>query len=494
MLFSACLGSILAIGFQGSLSDRLEKVLDVPTLKGALAGICVMKDDGTILYGKNADTRVVPASNQKLLSVSFALHTLGPDWKPVTRFWRLPDRIVVDCPGDPSMTYAKLKDAAKKLGASDDTPVYVRQGYRAGVPPTWEHDDLPHRYAPRITAFTVDRGSFTLASDNESPKLIPESYGVRIMHFPGGPVRTDFDPFGNLMVVHGDMPKENRNLENFAIPGPDRAAASILGGRLFEATSLPDRSPDLVIEGDSIGEMAKACLPSSDNYLAEGLMLLAASKQGDLSDAPYAKGPARMREFLVKTVGLTANDVRPYDGSGMSRHNFVTPIGIAKVLAWARKQPWAKLWDEAQAQPGKPGTLSTRLQGTSFRGKTGSLNSVASLSGYVKAGNGETWIVVTVFNHFISPAAEVRAIADSLVKELEKPVTLTSIPVRHGAVLEGRIRHESNRAVPRNSAADGHRLSGPLHNGLASRPGPDRRAQPAHASAHRAKRVAFRLR
>lgn len=484
----------LTLVVQSTVTARLDEILDVPVLKGAVAGICVMKEDGTMVYGKNSNVRVVPASNQKLLSVSFALHTLGPDWKPVTKFWKLNDRIVVDCPGDPSMTYAKLKSAAQKLSANGDTPVYVRQGYRAGVPATWEHDDLPHRYAPRITAFTVDRGSFTLASENESPKLIPESYGVRIMHFPGGAVRTDFDPFGNLMIVRGDIPKENRNLENFAIPEPDRAAASILGGRLFEATSLPDRSPDLVIEGDSIGEMAKACLPPSDNYLAEGLMLLAASKQGDLSDAPYAKGPARMREFLVKTVGLTANDVRPYDGSGMSRHNFVTPIGIAKVLAWARKQPWAKLWDDAQAQPGKPGTLSSRLAGTSFRGKTGSLNSVASLSGYVKAGNGETWIVVTIFNHFISPAAEVRAVADSVVKELEKPVTLTSIPVRHGAVLEGRIRHESDRALPRNPAADGDRLSGPLHNRLASRPRQDRRAQPAHAAAHRAERVAIRLR
>lgn len=493
MLASLAL-ALLPFSIQGTLSDRLDKILDVPAFKGALAGVCVMKEDGTILYGRNAETRIVPASNQKLLSVSFALHTLGPEWRPVTKFWKLSDRIVVDCPGDPSMTYAKLKDAAQKLGAKADTPIYVRQGYRAGVPPTWEHDDLPHRYAPRITAFTVDRGSFTLAAENGSPKLLPDSYGVRIMHFAGGTVRTDFDPFGNLMVVHGDMPKENRNLENFAIPEPDRAAASILGGRLFEATSVPERSPDLAIEGDSIGDMAKACLPPSDNYLAESLMLLAASKQVDLSDAPYSKGPARMREFLVKTVGLAANDVRPYDGSGMSRHNFVTPLGIAKLLAWARRQRWGRLWEEAMAYPGKPGTLSSRLQGTSFRGKTGSLNSVASLSGYVKAGNGETWVVVTIINHFISPAAEVRAVADSFVKELEKPVTLASILVPGGLHLEGRIRHESDRPIPWDPASDGDWLLGPLHDRLAAFAGQDRRAQPHHAAAHRAKRMALRLR
>src|SRR5207247_1943074 len=152
---------------------------------------------------------------------------------------------------------------------------------------------------------------------------------------------------------HGDMPKENRNLENFAIPEPDRAAASILGGPLFEATELPDTRPDLEIEGDSVGKMVEDCLPPSDNYLAEGLMLLAAQKEGRLGDSPYETGPARMRRFLTKTVGLAENDVRPIDGSGMSRHDLVTPHGIVKLLNWDKKQPFGPLIQEALAHPGK---------------------------------------------------------------------------------------------------------------------------------------------
>src|SRR6185436_14265838 len=99
---------------------------------------------------------------------------------------------------------------------SPETPIFVRQGYKQSVPPTWENDDLPNRYAPRITALTVDRGSFSLVAENGQPVLKPEPYGVRLMYFPGGTVRTDFDPFGNLMITHGDMPKDNKNLENFA--------------------------------------------------------------------------------------------------------------------------------------------------------------------------------------------------------------------------------------------------------------------------------------
>ena len=167
--------------------------------------------------------------------------------------------------------------------------------------------------------------------------------------------------------------------------------------------------------------MAGDCLKPSDNYLAECLMLLAAAKEGPLGDDPYATGPARLRTFLTQTVGLTRDEVRPYDGSGMSRHDLVTPRAIVKVLNWAAKQPTADLWFEALAHPGKPGTLSTRLQGSSFVGKTGSLDMVATLSGYVKTAAGERLAVSLMFNHFLVPASEIRAIADRVVREIEKP-------------------------------------------------------------------------
>lgn len=450
-----------------------------------------MKLDGSVLYEKNGSLRMVPASNQKILSNAFALHTLGPTWRPRTRFWKETDRVVVDCPGDPSMTYDKLTEAAARLG-NPKLPVYVRQGYFPNIPPTWENDDLPHRYAPRITSLTVNRGSFTLVGEKGEVRLEPEAFGVRIMRFPGGAaVSTTFDPFGNLMVVRGDAPVERRNLENFAIPEPDRAAASILGGRLHEAIAVPSRAPDLEIDGDPIGKMAADCLQPSDNYLAECLMMLAAQRAAPIGPSPYPTAPNRMRQFLTAIVGLTADEVRPYDGSGMSRHNFVSPIAIGKVLAWAKRQPWADLWTQAMARPGV-GTLSSRLANIEFQGKTGSLNSVATLSGYVKTAAGETLIVSTLFNHFIVPAADARNVADAIVRELASSRNLTQNPVPAGAFFEGRIEHEGPRAHSQSVASYDDRLRRSGRHRLASRPGTDRGAEPAHAAPYRRKRMAVR--
>jgi hypothetical protein len=375
-----------------------------------------------------------------------------------------------------------------------DVPVYVRQGYRAGVPPTWENDDLPHRYAPRITAFTVDRASFSLVNDQGTPKLSPESYGVRIVHRPYGQQRNDFDPFGNLLVVYGELPKENKSIENFAIPEPDRAAASLLGGRLFEATDLPSRPPDVILEGDTLAKMSADCLKPSDNYLAECLMLLAAQKEGVLGANPYGIAPARMRSFLTKVVGLNDSEARPYDGSGMSRHNFVTPRGIVKVLNWAGKQSWAPLWKSSLAYPGQPGTLSGRLKDSSFIGKTGSLNSVSSLSGYVKAANGDSYSVSILMNHFIAPASEARTVQDAMIREIEKQVSDIENLVNTGTNFGRTIKHESGRPLPSHSPFDVHRLYRPVHDRLASRQRTDRRAEPVDAASNRTERMAVRLR
>lgn len=475
------------------LQSRLDAILDRPILRGALVGAIVVKEDGTVLYSRNPDIRLIPASNQKLLSVSFALHTLGPDWRPTTRFWKQGDRIAVDAPGDPSLSYERLVEAANALGVrngSDHLPVYARQGYRVGVPPTWEYDDLPNRYAPRITALTVNRGSFTLTNAGGAPKLVPQAFGVRLMQFPGGAIRTDFDPFGNVMVVRGDFPNETKNLENFAIPEPDRAAASILGGPLFEATSLPDSSPNLVQHGDSVGKMAKDCLQPSDNYLAECLMLLAAQKEGPLGENPYEVAPNRMRDFLVKTVGLSRDEVRPQDGSGMSRHNLVTARGIAKVLAWNLKQPTAALWRDSLAHPGV-GTLSSRLKGSSFQGKTGTLDSVSALSGYVNTPSGERVIVSLLMNHYIGAASEARAAQDDFIEAVEKPAVLPLEPVSVGALFGGRMPYAGDSALPKHCPLDGDWIRGLGGDRLAASTRPDRRAQSADASTHRTERVAF---
>ncbi|MGV3617004.1 MAG: D-alanyl-D-alanine carboxypeptidase/D-alanyl-D-alanine-endopeptidase [Fimbriimonas sp.] len=397
----------------------LDLILNDPKLDGALVAATVTDLDGKVLYERNAGMRVVPASNQKLLSNAFALHALGPSFRPQTKIWKLVTKTVVDSPGDPLLSHRILMEARQRLRLNRYLPVHVREAYAPGVPASWEVDDLPNKYAAPITAFTVDRGSFELWNVNGKPTFRPDPYGTKVERAPGvlgNPPQISYDPFTRRVRIVGALPiVPEARLDTLALPKPDEAAARLLGFNMVPTTEVPNREPDLVILGSPTSEMIKACLPPSDNNVAEHLFLLGAKAQGALAADPYATARERMTNFLTATVGARKEDFRVYDGSGMSRHNLVTARGIAQLLTWQNRQPTAGVWRAALARPGV-GTLGSRMQGLSFEGKTGSLDMVVALSGYVKVADGSERIVSVIFNHFTGSATDARNIADSFVK------------------------------------------------------------------------------
>ena len=178
---------------------------------------------------------------------------------------------------------------------------------------------------------------------------------------------------------------------------------------------VPTTEPDFVITGNSVGKIVEACLPPSDNNLAEHLFLLGAGRQGPISANPYGLARQRATKFFTNVVRVDPGDFHIYDGSGMSRHDFVTTRGLCKILSWSAEQPYAALWRGAMARPGR-GTLAKRLDGIQFEGKTGSLDMVASLSGYLKTKSGKERIVSVVLNNFGCSAAEARSVIDAFVR------------------------------------------------------------------------------
>jgi D-alanyl-D-alanine carboxypeptidase/D-alanyl-D-alanine-endopeptidase (penicillin-binding protein 4) len=393
-----------------------DRILANPKLDGAIVSAIVTDLDGRTLYEHNSALHVIPASNQKLLSNAFALWELGPDYRPKTLFWKMPSRIVIDAPGDPTMTYDDLIQARRKLGIDGRFPVCVREAYAPEIPDSWEIDDLPNRYSAPVAAFTFDQGAFALWSKRGKASLVPEAFGVKvkISPAPGDPV-VIYDPIKRKLEISGTLPKADKELETLALPRPDEAAASIFGDRFLPTSETPQATPDLVVTGKSTIEMVGACLPPSDNNIAENLLLMGARKEGDLGASPYAVARGRLQNFLVRVVGVNREDVHPFDGSGLSRHNYVTTRAIAKLLCWANSQPTGVAWRGAFAQPGT-GTLGNRLKGLVFQAKTGSLDMVASLSGYLTMASGKTVVVSVILNEYACSAGAARAVADEFVK------------------------------------------------------------------------------
>jgi D-alanyl-D-alanine carboxypeptidase/D-alanyl-D-alanine-endopeptidase (penicillin-binding protein 4) len=438
---------LLALAALATTQPALDAILDDPKLSGALVTAYVTDSEGNELYSRNAGIRAVPGSNQKLITTAFALHTLGPDYQVPTKFWKLKDRLVIQSPGDPLLSHEAMLKVKSSLKLKKPLPVYVNQPYRPLYGPAWEWDDLPNKYAALVSAFTVDRGSFELWTKSGRLHLRPRNYGVRIQHIKGSaPAKVVYEPWKNLVTVLGKIPAGEQRMDTLALPIPDLAAASIFGPSLQFISAVPQTQPTAVFEGTTMKDLMKECLTESDNQVAEHLLLKAAGiVRADLD--PYEKATTAAKTFLEETIGADKNDFRPHDGSGLSRHNFVTARGIAKILQWADSQPWKELWQDSLVKPGE-GTLKKRMEGIPFVGKTGTLDAVVGLSGYVTLKDGRRVIVSIFLNHYACPTVEARDLADQFVKtllDLGNRGTLFAYPHEH----EGNSSHSRTGALNR---------------------------------------------
>jgi len=437
---------LAAILVQLAFKD-LDQVWADPALKSAVIGAGVWDQSGNELYSHNADLLMLPASNEKVVTAAIALKNLGPDYKPTTKFWKLKERIIVQSNGDPLMSHDDLLAIRQQLKIGKPRPVEVHSAYGPLLPPGWEWDDLRNKYAAPVSAFSVDRSSFELWHEGDRLFFEPESYGAKaFFHRADGPLRIDFDPTSMVANVYGALSAAKERLDTLAIGQPEAAAAGLLGRYISSAGELPTTTPDLIWPGKPLSDVLKDELPSSDNNVSENLLLMAEHIAS--SDAnPYSVATRRAAEDLA-TMGLEQTEFRVADGSGLSRHNVITAHGLAKILVYEDEQSTRELWHSCLAKPGEPGTLSDRLQGIAFEGKTGTMDKVSALCGYLHLNSGKELVVVILVNNYLCSTAQTRDLIDQFIKKVQATGN------------EGTLFAESNKyASPRPHALTGRLAS-----------------------------------
>ncbi len=408
-----------------SAAPSLAQILKTSDLQGALVGAVVAAPDGRTLYAEGPDLRLMPASNQKLFTVAFALDTLGTEYRSETRFWRDEETIGIDSDGTLDVSYVRLAAFAQKFGRRPK--VVLWQSYRPGRPDTWQLGDAPNRYAPTIAAFSSEKAGVELwgnssgeADFRPAPLGLtfdegPRSSGARSMA-----AGLAFDPETGIVYGPSEARLKAVRIETLSQPAPDLAAAGLFGDSVERSALDPAlvrrRAPDATLLTDPLKDVAGRCLKPSDNYLAEHLLMMAATnRMGRRVDFDLA--PRAISSWAQGRVGLPDKSFDPADGSGLSRRNLVTARSVARLLNWSRKQKWGAVYADAMADPGS-GTLKGRLSGVRFRGKTGTLTGACSLSGFVRTRGGRELAVSLLMNHYACSTTRVRAIQDEFVKRV----------------------------------------------------------------------------
>jgi D-alanyl-D-alanine carboxypeptidase/D-alanyl-D-alanine-endopeptidase (penicillin-binding protein 4) len=203
---------------------------------------------------------------------------------------------------------------------------------------------------------------------------------------------------------------------------PERLAAKTLTAKLGSLGVRVDGKPGAgrppngletiaFVESPPLQRLLTKMLRPSDNYIAETLgKRLGAETRG--LPGTIAKGAASIQAWTDDH----GTDFTLNDNSGLSYANRVTTEGIVRLLWFAEEQAWGP--DLRRALPtGGQGTLRHRLRGVDVRAKTGSLDDVSALSGWVKADAG-TWVEFSVLSFGMSKSTA-SAIEDRIVVVLQ---------------------------------------------------------------------------
>jgi D-alanyl-D-alanine carboxypeptidase/D-alanyl-D-alanine-endopeptidase (penicillin-binding protein 4) len=458
-------------------AERVEVSLNAtPVGKGEWGILIVDAVTGETLYEKNADRYFEPASNLKLLTTALALDKLGPDYRfrttvetngAISADGQLSGDLILVGRGDPNLSnrkfpfdtkeefdgppekvLAELADAIAARGVKvirgdivGDDSYFPRERYPDG----WEIDDMVWEYGAAISAIVVDDNTVTLtlipgekAGDRVEALVEPATLEFKVKNeviTSGKEEKADLrltrEPGGDTVVISGTLPAKSapRKLV-LAIQEPALQAAEMLarlleqrGGKLggkIRANHEPDPGEakrTVLAEHVSLplSDTVKLVNKISQNLHTEVLLRTAARQQGrwatpeDLQKFP--------EEFYAK-AGIAPGDVAQVDGSGLSRHDLVTPRAFVALLQYAQKQTWFPVYYASLPVAGMDGTLSDRMKKADVAGrihaKTGSVTHVRTLSGYADTAGGRRLIFSFLTNNQSGKNHEVHDALDGL--------------------------------------------------------------------------------
>ena len=110
------------------------------------------------------------------------------------------------------------------------------------------------------------------------------------------------------------------------------------------------------------------------------------------------------------------------DGSGLSRHDYVTPEALVRILAAVQRDTAFRAFYDALPIAGVDGTIANRMKGTpaqgNVRAKTGFVDKARSLSGYVTTADGELLVFSLLCNNYTVPTREVERVQDAIATRL----------------------------------------------------------------------------
>jgi D-alanyl-D-alanine carboxypeptidase/D-alanyl-D-alanine-endopeptidase (penicillin-binding protein 4) len=194
------------------------------------------------------------------------------------------------------------------------------------------------------------------------------------------------------------------------------AAGGRFAGAVREGRAPAHTAAFATLESPPLYDIVRDVNKLSNNVMASELFLALAAHTAPLP-ATYVKAAAAVKRWLAKAK-MPMPELSIRNGSGLSRTDRISARSLARLLAAADASPARDEFASSLAVAAMDGTVERRFRNGDVAGqallKTGSLEGVRALAGYVIDAAGQRFIVVAIVND--PHAARAQPALDSVVQ------------------------------------------------------------------------------
>jgi len=409
------------------------------------------------ILSQNADRAMNPASVMKIVTTNAALDLLTPAYRWKTEIyrdgslanWQLQGNLIIKGYGDPSFKaqdfwrlLISLRQAGVKKISGD---LIIDKSYFAATAAGESFDSekwraynaLPSAFLVngRNTAFKFTAGdeAVNINQEFELPEVVIVNKLKRVTGACGdwrSRMVYDVQPGDDKAVVtfSGSYAAEcgERFLELSLFEDEKYAFFTFrklwreLGGEFNGALKLQETplTAVKVLEqaSEPLGSIVRDINKWSNNVMARQLLLtIAAEKAG--APATEAKGVSAIQAWLAAS-GFKFGELVIENGSGLSRVERISAEHLGQLLVHAYSSPVMPEMMASLPILSIDGTIQQRLKGSQSDGrahlKTGSINGVSAIAGYVLDANSHRHVLVMLVNHARAGAS--KAAQDALIE------------------------------------------------------------------------------
>lgn len=436
------------------LGREINAILDEPIHRKATWGILVKQvNSENILYALNSDKYFIPASNTKVLTTAAALLKFGANYQISTPIYFTGDKPSLDTltivgRGDPTITTAQLEAIARQLkneGITNINQLIIKDDalFSDMINGTWENSDLPYYYAPAVSNIILNENTVTINLMGEridQPAIVKWSDNLAGKQWQviNNVVTTEDVDDNNIQLIPnwqestieivGELGLNQESRQWWlSIPNPHQYFLDSLTTALKDydisvsTTRVVNENREDLSEGKLLMEIKSANLSEmitttnkdSNNLFAEILLRLLEEEN---------KTEFETQKEVLNTIGVDSEGYYLRDGSGLSRHNLITPLTMVSTLEGMIYSGDSFVFRQSLPVAGVDGTLRNRFQDTpaqgNFAGKTGTLTGVTALSGYLEMEDYPDLIISLMVNKSAENAVVLRETTDNIVNTI----------------------------------------------------------------------------